>query len=61
MMAAMADVKDEDRERAAHLGHFKHLRKIAGLLATLHHSGCARDTAGNRAIACSGSSSGSHF
>ena len=50
MMAAMADVKDEDRERAAHLGHFKHLRKIAGLLATLHHCGCARDTAGNRQL-----------
>ena len=41
---------EEDKRLAAQLGHFKKLRKVAGLLSFLHHSGCGRDKAGNRQL-----------
>jgi hypothetical protein len=42
--------KDDDRELLGKLGHFKRLRKVAGLLSFLHESGCERDKAGNRQL-----------
>jgi hypothetical protein len=42
--------KDDDLELAKRLGHFKQLRKIAGLLGVLHDNGCDRDKAGNREL-----------
>ncbi len=41
---------DDDKKLAAQLGHFKQLRKVAGLLSFLHGSGCGRDKAGNREL-----------
>src|SRR5690349_19799528 len=46
----MARTPEDDRQLAARLGHFKQLRKVAGMLAFLHDSGCARDKAGNREL-----------
>jgi len=42
--------KDDDRKLAKQLGHFKRLRKVAGLLSFLQSVGCARDTAHNREL-----------
>ena len=42
--------KDEDRKLARQLGHFKRLRKVAGLLSFLHSVGCVRDKAHNREL-----------
>jgi hypothetical protein len=42
--------KDDDRKLAGKLGHFKQLRKVAGLLSFLHSVGCARDKAHNREL-----------
>ena len=41
---------DDDRKLAAKLGHFKRLRRVAGLLSYLHPVGCARDKAHNREL-----------
>ena len=46
----MARTADDDQKLAAQLGHFKQLRKVAGLLAFLHDAGCDRDKAGNRRL-----------
>jgi hypothetical protein len=46
----MPDRKDEDRKLIAQLGHFKQLRKVAGLLSSLHDNGCDRDKAHNREL-----------
>jgi hypothetical protein len=46
----MARSKDDDRKLACQLGHFKRLRKVAGLLSFLHSVGCVRDTAHNREL-----------
>ena len=42
--------KEDDRKLAKQLGHFKRLRKVAGLLSFLHSVGCVRDTAHNREL-----------
>lgn len=42
--------KEDDRKLARQLGHFKRLRKVAGLLSFLHSVGCVRDTAHNREL-----------
>ena len=39
---------DDDRKLARQLGHFKRLRKVAGLLSFRHSVGCVRDKAHNR-------------
>jgi hypothetical protein len=41
---------DDDKKLAARLGHFKQLRKVAGLLSFLHDNGCSRDKADNREL-----------
>jgi hypothetical protein len=46
----VARTRDDDDKLAAQLGHFKLLRKLAGLLSFLHDNGCDRDTAGNREL-----------
>lgn len=46
----MARTLEDDKRLAAQLGHFRKLRKIAGLLSFLHDSGCQRDKAGNRQL-----------
>lgn len=46
----MAAVSDEDQKLVAKLGHFKQLRKVAGMLAFLHDNGCDRDKADNREL-----------
>jgi len=46
----VASTPDEDQKLAAELGHFKQLRKVAGMLAFLHDNGCDRDKAGNREL-----------
>lgn len=50
--ARMADdVEDKEaRELMKKLGHFKQLRRVAGLLSFLHDNGCDRDGAGNRQL-----------
>lgn len=42
--------RDDDRKLAGKLGHFKQLRKVAGLLSFLHSVGCERDKAHNREL-----------
>jgi Transposase DDE domain len=46
----VASPSDDDKTLAARLGHFKQLRKVAGLLSSLHENGCARDRAANREL-----------
>jgi len=41
---------DDDKKLLAKLGHFKQLRKVAGMLSFLHDNGCDRDKAGNREL-----------
>jgi hypothetical protein len=41
---------EDDKKLAAQLSHFKQLRKMAGMLWFLHHSGCGRDKAANREL-----------
>jgi hypothetical protein len=41
---------EDDQKLAAQLGHFKQLRKVAGMLSFLHDNGCERDKAGNREL-----------
>lgn len=42
--------RDDDLKLARQLGHFKQLRKVAGLLSFLHSAGCRRDKAHNREL-----------
>ena len=44
----MASTSDDDKKLVAKLGHFKQLRKVAGMLSFLHDNGCDRDNAANR-------------
>jgi hypothetical protein len=46
----MAHTAEDDQKLAAQLGHFKQLRKVAGMLAFLHDNGCERDKAANREL-----------
>ena len=46
----MARTAEDDQKLAARLGHFKQLRKMAGMLSFLHDNGCERDKAGNREL-----------
>lgn len=46
----MASSSDDDEKLVAKLGHFKQLRKVAGMLAFLHDNGCGRDKAANREL-----------
>jgi hypothetical protein len=46
----MARTAEDDQKLAAQLGHFKQLRRVAGLLSFLHDNGCDRDKAGNREL-----------
>lgn len=46
----VARTLEDDKRLAAQLGHFKKLRRIAGLLSFLHDVGCDRDKAGNRQL-----------
>jgi Transposase DDE domain len=46
----VASTDDDDKELVAKLGHFKQLRKLAGLLSFLHDNGCDRDKADNREL-----------
>ena len=41
---------DDEKKLLAKLGHFKQLRKVAGMLSFLHDDGCDRDKAGNREL-----------
>jgi Transposase DDE domain len=41
---------EDDKKLVAKLGHFKQLRKVAGMLSFLHDNGCDRDKAGNREL-----------
>jgi len=41
---------DDDKKLLAKLGHFKRLRKVAGMLSFLHDNGCDRDKAANREL-----------
>lgn len=46
----VARTLEDDKKLAAQLGHFKKLRRIAGLLSFLHEVGCDRDRSGNRLL-----------
>jgi hypothetical protein len=46
----VASISDEDQKLVAKLGHFKQLRKVAGMLSFLHDNGCDRDKAANREL-----------
>jgi hypothetical protein len=46
----VASSSDDDEKLVAKLGHFKQLRKVAGMLAFLHDNGCDRDKAANREL-----------
>jgi hypothetical protein len=46
----MKRTAEEDQKLAGQLGHFKQLRKVAGMLWFLHDNGCDRDKAGNREL-----------
>jgi hypothetical protein len=46
----VAHLSDDDKKLVAKLGHFKKLRKVAGLLSFLHDNGCDRDKAANRQL-----------
>jgi hypothetical protein len=46
----VASASDDDKQLVAKLGHFKQLRKLAGLLSFLHDNGCDRDKADNREL-----------
>lgn len=46
----VARSKEDDDKLAGQLGHFKRLRRVAGLLSFLHSVGCKRDKARNRAL-----------
>lgn len=46
----MTSTSDQDKKLVAKLGHFKQLRKVAGMLSFLHDNGCDRDKAANREL-----------
>jgi hypothetical protein len=46
----MKRTAEDDQKLADQLGHFKQLRKVAGMLSFLHDNGCDRDKAGNRQL-----------
>jgi hypothetical protein len=46
----VASTSDDDEKLVARLGHFKQLRKVAGMLAFLHDNGCDRDKAANHGL-----------
>ena len=46
----MKRTAEDDQKLVAQLGHFKQLRKVAGMLSFLHNNGCERDKAGNREL-----------
>jgi hypothetical protein len=46
----VASTPADDKKLVAKLGHFKQLRKVAGMLSFLHDNGCDRDKAANREL-----------